>query len=44
MVGSAIIKKLLEYGYKNLEFPSREELDLTNTKLVSEWFKEKNHK
>ena len=41
MVGSAILKKLLEYGYKNLEFPSREELDLTNTKLVSEWFKEK---
>ena len=41
MVGSAIIKKLLEYGYKNLEFPSRKELDLTNTKLVSEWFKEK---
>ena len=41
MVGSAIIKRLLEYGYKNLEFPSRKELDLTNTKLVSEWFKEK---
>ena len=31
----------MEYGYKNLEFPSRKELDLTNTKLVSEWFKEK---
>ena len=41
MVGSAIIKRLLGYGYKNLEFPSRKELDLTNTKLVSEWFKEK---
>ena len=41
MVGSAIIKRLLEYGYKNLEFPSRKELDLTNTKLVTEWFTEK---
>lgn len=41
MVGSAIIRRLLECGYKNLEFPSRKELDLTNTKLVSEWFKEK---
>ena len=44
MVGSAIVKRLLEYGYKNLEFPSRKELDLTNTKLVSEWFKEKKPK
>ena len=41
MVGSAIKRKLKEYHYENLECPSREELDLTNTELVSKWFKEK---
>ena len=40
MVGSAIIRKLNELGYKNLKCPSRNELDLTNTEMVSEWFKE----
>ena len=41
MVGSAIKRKLSENGYQNLECPSRKELDLTNTKLVNEWFGEK---
>lgn len=41
MVGSAIKRKLCKNGYKNLECPSRKELDLTNTKLVNEWFGEK---
>ena len=34
MVGSAIKRKLNEYQYENLECPSREELDLTNTELM----------
>ena len=39
MVGSAIIRKLNHFGYKNLKCPTREELDLTNSEIVSEWFK-----
>ena len=39
MVGSAIIRKLNEYGYTNLISPSRKELDLTDSEKVSEWFK-----
>ena len=39
MVGSAIKRKLNEYGYTNLMNPSRKELDLTNTEMVSKWFK-----
>ena len=39
MVGSAIIRKLNEYGYTNLISPSRKELDLTDAEKVSEWFK-----
>ena len=38
MVGSAIIRKLNKYGYNNLMNPSRDELDLTNTEMVSRWF------
>ena len=41
MVGNSIKKKLIENGYKNLECPTRKELDLTNSKLVNEWFEEK---
>ena len=41
MVGSAIKRKLKEYYYENLECPSKEELDLRNSELVSKWFKEK---
>ena len=33
MVGSAIKRKLYESQYKNLEYPSKEELDLTNTAI-----------
>ena len=39
MVGSAIIRKLNEYGYTNLISPSRKELDLTDADKGSEWFK-----
>ena len=42
MVGSAIKRKLIQNGYTNLECPSRNELDLTNTELVNKWFKKKN--
>ena len=41
MVGSAIKRKLNEFDYKNLETPSRADLDLTNAELVSNWFREK---
>ena len=41
MVGSAIIRKLNEFGYINLKCPSRYELDLTDTEMVSSWFKKK---
>ena len=41
MVGSAIKRKLKANGYKNLEYPSRNKLDLTNTELVNKWFGEK---
>ena len=41
MVGSAIKRKLNLSGYKNLEYPSRNELDLTNTESVNKWFGEK---
>ncbi len=40
MVGNAIKNKLQNYGYKNLKFPSRKELDLTNSNLVFSWFKD----
>ena len=39
MVGSAIKRKLHYKGYKNLESPTRDELDLTKAELVFEWFK-----
>ena len=40
MVGSAIKRKLLSKGYNNLECPNRDELDLTKTNLVFDWFNE----
>jgi len=40
MVGSAIIRKLKEYGYQNLKSPSREELNLSDISMVEKWFKE----
>ena len=39
MVGSSIKKKLKELNYKNLQTPSREELDLLDNKSVENWFK-----
>ena len=39
MVGSAIKIKLSKYGYQNLKFPTKEELDLRNSEMVSIWFK-----
>ncbi len=40
MVGSAIKLKLQNYGYNNLKLPSRKDLNLTDTKLVFNWFEE----
>ncbi|MDC3029045.1 GDP-L-fucose synthase [Prochlorococcus sp. AH-716-P20] len=39
MVGSAITKLLQNKGYLNLLLPSRDELDLTNSENVKNWFK-----
>ena len=39
MVGNAIKEKLYNSGYQNLVTPSRKDLDLTNYKLVFDWFK-----
>ena len=41
MVGNSIKIKLQINGYGNLIYPSRNELDLTNSNLVFNWFKEK---
>ena len=40
MVGSAIIRKLDNLGFKNLIFPNSSELDLKNSDLVFHWFNE----
>ena len=39
MVGSAIKRKLNNFGYNNLVCPDRNELDLTNNIAVSKWYK-----
>jgi len=39
MVGSAIIRKLKNSGFKNLISPNSSELDLKNSDLVFHWFK-----
>ena len=39
MVGSAIIRKLNNLGFKNLISPNSSELDLKNSDLVFHWFK-----
>ena len=39
MVGSAIIRKLNNLGFKNLIFPNSSTLDLKNSDLVFKWFK-----
>jgi GDP-L-fucose synthase len=40
MVGSAIVRNLEKRGYNNLVFRTSKELDLTNQKAVTEFFKE----
>ena len=40
MVGSAIIRKLNNLGFKNLISPNSSELNLKNSDLVFHWFKE----
>jgi len=39
MVGSAIIRKLNNLGFKNLVYPNSSELDLKNSDVVFNWFK-----
>ncbi len=39
MAGQSILKALKSNGYKNILLMNRKELDLTNEKDVSEWFK-----
>ena len=39
MVGSAIIRKLNNLGFKNLVFPNSSQLDLKDSNLVFKWFK-----
>ena len=39
MVGSAIIRKFKNLGFKNLIYPNSSELNLKNSDLVSDWFK-----
>ena len=39
LVGSAIVRKLLEYGYKNIITKTRKQLDLTNQKKVDNFLK-----
>jgi len=40
MVGSAVMRLLIQSGYTNLLTPSKLELDLRNTKAVNEYFEE----
>ena len=39
MVGSSIMRSFIKKGYKNIITVDRSELDLTNEKNVSDWFK-----
>ena len=41
MVGSAIYKKLLEKGFKNIIIQNKEKLDLLNQKKTFEFLKKK---
>jgi GDP-L-fucose synthase len=38
MVGSAVIRELNKKGYSNISTKDRNELDLTNQRLVEEFF------
>ena len=42
LVGSAILKKLKEQGYKNIIIRTRKQLDLRNQKKVLNFFKKNN--
>ena len=42
LVGSAIIRKLISQGYKNILFEKRKNLDLTNQSQVLNYIKKKN--
>ena len=42
LVGSAIIRKLISEGYKNILFEKRKHLDLTNQSQVLNYIKKKN--
>ena len=42
LVGSAIVRKLKEKGYKNILTVSRSKLDLTNQQKVFNFLKKKN--
>ena len=42
LVGSAIIRKLISQGYKNILFENRKNLDLTNQSQVLNYIKKKN--
>ena len=42
LVGSAIIRKLKEKGYKNIIYSNREKLDLTNQLQVYKFLRKKN--
>ena len=44
MVGSAILKKLKEKGYKNLIYVNKSKLDLRNQKQTYNFLKKKNLK
>ena len=41
MAGGAIYKRFKQEGYSNLLTPNRSEIDLSNTTLVNNWFKDK---
>ena len=41
LVGSAIVRKLKQKGYKNIIFRSKKQLDLINQKKVHSFFKKK---
>ena len=42
LVGSAIIRKLKEKGYKNIIYKEKSKLDLTNQKNVIKYLKKEN--
>lgn len=39
LVGSAIVRTLIQYGYKNIVYKSRKELDLINESAVADFFR-----